>query len=255
MEKGERKMNLLIVDDNVPVVNGIEKIIDRQEFSIDFIFKAFSMNKAMEILEREKIDLLISDIEMPGGSGLDLIEWVNEQKICCISIVLSSFADFHYAKKAISLGVSEYLLKPVENEKLMRAIKKAQQKLPVKQQEMEQEKNAGQTNSDMIERIKLYVEEHLSREITRKEIAKFAGFNQEYLSTLFKKETGDTLSEYIQKKRLSVAKKLLRQTNLPISLISQDCGYETLSYFSNVFRQKVGLSPREYRKQCVQKKG
>lgn len=74
MEKGERKMNLLIVDDNVPVVNGIEKIIDRQEFSIDFIFKAFSMNKAMEILEREKIDLLISDIEMPGGSGLDLIE-------------------------------------------------------------------------------------------------------------------------------------------------------------------------------------
>lgn len=140
MEKGERKMNLLIVDDNVPVVNGIEKIIDRQEFSIDFIFKAFSMNKAMEILEREKIDLLISDIEMPGGSGLDLIEWVNEQKICCISIVLSSFADFHYAKKAISLGVSEYLLKPVENEELMRAIKKAQQKLPVKQQEMEQEK-------------------------------------------------------------------------------------------------------------------
>lgn len=137
----------------------------------------------------------------------------------------------------------------------MRAIKKAQQKLPVKQQEMEQEKNAGQTNSDMIERIKLYVEEHLSREITRKEIAEFAGFNQEYLSTLFKKETGDTLSEYIQKKRLSVAKKLLRQTNLPISLISQDCGYETLSYFSNVFRQKVGLSPREYRKQCVQKKG
>ena len=77
MEKGERKMNLLIVDDNVPVVNGIEKIIDRQEFSIDFIFKAFSMNKAMEILEREKIDLLISDIEMPGGSGLDLIEWLN----------------------------------------------------------------------------------------------------------------------------------------------------------------------------------
>ena len=149
MEKGERKMNLLIVDDNVPVVNGIEKIIDRQEFSIDFIFKAFSMNKAMEILEREKIDLLISDIEMPGGNGLDLIEWVNEQKICCISIVLSSFADFHYAKKAISLGVSEYLLKPVENEELMRAIKKAQQKLPVKQQEMEQEKNAGQTNSDM----------------------------------------------------------------------------------------------------------
>ena len=89
MEKGERKMNLLIVDDNVPVVNGIEKIIDRQEFSIDFIFKAFSMNKAMEILEREKIDLLISDIEMPGGSGLDLIEWVNEQKICCCLLYTS----------------------------------------------------------------------------------------------------------------------------------------------------------------------
>ncbi|MDO4454274.1 MAG: AraC family transcriptional regulator [Eubacteriales bacterium] len=248
-------MNLLIVDDNVPVVHGIENIIDRKENSIDGIFKAFSMHRAMEILKREKIDLLISDIEMPGGSGLDLIEWVNEQKICCISIILSSFADFHYAKKAISLGVSEYLLKPVENEELMRAIKKAQQKLPAKQKEMEQEKNTDETGSDMIEKIKQYIEEHLSQEITRKEIAEFAGFNQEYLSTLFKKETGDTLSEYIQKKRLSVAKKLLRKTNLPISLISQECGYETLSYFSNVFRQRVGVSPREYRKQCVQKSG
>jgi len=248
-------VNLLIVDDNVPVVHGIEKIIDKQEFSIDFVFKAFSINKAIEILKKEKIELLISDIEMPDGSGLDLIEWVNEQKICCISIILSSFADFDYAKKAISLGVSEYLLKPVENEELMRAIKKAQQQLSAREIEMKQEKSTGQLNSDTIERMKQYIEEHLSQEITRKELAEFAGFNQEYLSTLFKKETGDTLSEYIQKKRLSVAKKLLKQTNLPISLISQECGYETLSYFSNVFRQKVGMSPREYRKQCVQKSG
>lgn len=245
-------MNVLIVDDNVPVVHGIEKAIDWQKAVVQNVFKAFSMKQAMELLEREDIDLLISDIEMPGGSGLDLIAWVNEQKICCISIILSSFPDFHYAKKAISLGVSEYLLKPVENEELESAVIKAAGCLAEKRKQTAKEEIPAPGNSEAIERIKQYIEEHLSQEISRKDLADWAGFNQEYLSTLFKKETGDTLSEYIQKRRLGVAKKLLRQTNLPISLISQNCGYETLSYFSSVFRQRMGISPREYRKHCAQ---
>lgn len=247
-------MNLLIVDDNVPVVNGITKAMNWKALSIEQVFHAFSMAQAMEVLKEKQIDLLVSDIEMPNGSGLDLIEWINEQKMSCISIILSSFADFHYAKKAISLGVAEYLLKPVENEELERAILKVAKLVPARREQMTHEKKIVKGNSEAIERMKQYIEEHLAQEISRKELAQLVGFNQEYLSTLFKKETGDTLSEYIQKKRLCVAEKLLTQTNLPISLISQNCGYETLSYFSSVFRQKVGISPREYRKQHVQGK-
>ena len=250
MERRQEGMNLLIVDDNVPMVRGIEKSINWEKIFVRRTFVSFSMAQAMEFLKKESIHLLLCDIEMPNGSGLDLIEWINEQKICCVPIILSSFADFHYAKKAISLGVSEYLLKPVENAELERAILKAEELFPVKKAQMEQK--PVKVNSEAIEKTKQYIEEHLSEEISRKELAEFAGFNQEYLSTLFKKETGDTLSEYIQKKRLSVAQRLLTQTNLPISLISQNCGYETLSYFSSAFRQKVGVSPREYRKRHQQ---
>ncbi len=245
-------MNLLIVDDNVPMVRGLKKSVDWEKLSVRHVYEAFSIAQARKILEEETIDLLLCDIEMPSGSGLDLLEWVNEQKICCVSVILSSFADFHYAKKAISLGVSEYLLKPVENEELERAVIKAKKMLPVKKVQRESEKKPLRTTSEAIEKMKQYIEEHLTGEISRKELADFAGFNQEYLSTLFKKETGDTLSEYIQKRRLSVAQRLLTQTNLPISLISQNCGYDTLSYFSSVFRQKFGVSPREYRKQYLQ---
>ncbi|MCI7813191.1 MAG: response regulator [Lachnospiraceae bacterium] len=245
-------MNILIVDDNVPVVNGIKKALKWEKLSIEHTFQAFSMEQAQEVLQRETIDLLVSDIEMPGGSGLDLIEWINREEICCVAVILSSFADFQYAKKAISLGVAEYLLKPVESEELEHAILKAEKLVPAKREQIERQKI--QTTSDAIQKMKQYIDEHLSQEISRKELADFAGFNQEYLSTLFKKETGDTLGEYIQKKRLSMAEKLLAQTNLPISLISQNCGYETLSYFSTVFRQKMGISPREYRKQCTKEK-
>ena len=114
MEKGERKMNLLIVDDNVPVVNGIEKIIDRQEFSIDFIFKAFSMNKAMEILEREKIDLLISDIEMPQMDGHRLTKLVKSDKEFqhIPLVIFSSLITEEMRRKGKELGADEQMSKP-----------------------------------------------------------------------------------------------------------------------------------------------
>lgn len=104
-----------------------------------------------------------------------MLEWVNEQKICCVSVILSSFADFHYAKKAISLGVSEYLLKPVENEELERAVIKAKKMLPVKKVQRESEKKPLRTTSEAIEKMKQYIEEHLTGEISRKELADFAG--------------------------------------------------------------------------------
>ena len=87
-------MNLLIVDDNVPMVRGLKKSVDWEKLSVRHVYEAFSIAQARKILEEETIDLLLCDIEMPSGSGLDLLEWVNEQKICCVSVILSSFADF-----------------------------------------------------------------------------------------------------------------------------------------------------------------
>ena len=83
-------------------------------------------------------------------------------------------------------------------------------------------------------------------------MAAHMGFSPEYLSTLFKKETGNTFSEFIKNERISFAKRLLKQTNLPISMISENVGFDSLAYFSSVFKSVMGCTPREYRQNLGQ---
>lgn len=76
------------------------------------------------------------------------------------------------------------------------------------------------------------------------------GLTPGYLSTAFKRETGKTLSEYIKIERIHFAMSLLTQTDLPISVISGQVGYESVAYFSAVFRQQADCSPSEFRKRA-----
>ena len=246
-------MRLLMVDDNVPFLEGMVRSVDWEQFGvIDDVLTAYSMKQAMERLERQEISLLVTDIRMDQGSGLELLEWMNEKNFCFASIIISSFSEFRYAQKAVSLGVTEYLLKPMEPDEFCRAVYKAIHSYEEKEKKQGAGKAAAQPdteNARVVRRLKEFIEEHISGEIGRSQLAEVAGFNPEYLSVFFRKETGQTLTEYIRERRLTLAAEMLAQTNLSISVISQNCGFETLSYFSNLFRQKTGMTPREYRKQ------
>lgn len=78
--------------------------------------------------------MLISDIEMPQGSGLELLAWVRQEGYTIQTIFLTNFADFHYAQKAIELQSFEYYLKPIEIDKLEFSILKAIKKVKANQQ-------------------------------------------------------------------------------------------------------------------------
>ena len=236
-------MNILIVDDEIPAVKGILQIIDWQGLGIAKAYTAYSMQEAVEQFSRHPVDLLLTDIEMQGGTGFDLIQWRNARGARYLSIILSSFPNFHYAQRAITLGVFEYLLKPVEDCELEAALRRAIAHLA----QAHAQAPAAPENP-LIARVKAYIYEHISQEVSRHEIAAHVGLSPEYLSTFFKRETGDTLVDFMKKERVTFAKRLLKQTNLPISMIAENVGYDSLSYFSSVFRQLTGLAPREYRK-------
>ena len=115
-------MNILIVDDDSYVLEMIRKKLDWERMGITEIFSATSANQAKEIITGQTIDILLSDIEMPGESGLELLEWVRRQNIDLEAMFLTSYAEFEYAKKAIELKSLEYYLKPVDEEALSRGI-------------------------------------------------------------------------------------------------------------------------------------
>ncbi len=111
-------MNVLLVDDDRFVIAALLKGINWEELGFDAPFTAYNITEARTIIEQHKIDLLLSDIDMPNGSGLDLLTWIRENKNDMQAIFLTNYADFYYAQKAISLKSFHYFLKPIDMDKL-----------------------------------------------------------------------------------------------------------------------------------------
>jgi len=104
------------------------------------------------------------------------------------------------------------------------------------------------TSNDVISEVKKYIDEHIGEKISRSDIADYVFLNENYLSRLFHKEVGCSISNYILDKRLALSKKLLIQTKLSVSEIGERVGYDTTTYFIRIFKQETGKTPNEFRK-------
>lgn len=102
-------------------------------------------------------------------------------------------------------------------------------------------------HSNTIYRVMEYIKSNFSRKITLEQIASCACLSSSHISGLFKKETGITISAYINHVRIEKSKLLLRQPELTIADVAAMCGFEDQSYFARVFKGQTGISPRKYR--------
>ncbi|NRG28254.1 response regulator [Bacillus circulans] len=127
-------MNVLVVDDDCFVVTLLKEKVNWEGLEIEQVYTARNIRQAKNIFKKQNIHLLISDIEMPLGSGLELLAWVRQEGYTIQTIFLTNFADFHYAQKAIELQSFEYYLKPIEIDKLEFSILKAIKKVKANQQ-------------------------------------------------------------------------------------------------------------------------
>jgi two-component system response regulator YesN len=127
---------LLIVDDEVHVVERLASTIPWKTLGIESVHKAFSAQEALSLLSQYSIDIVLTDIQMPVMSGLELIAEVNRiwKKTKCI--LLSGHSDFKYAKEAILHQTEDYLLKPVTEKDLLQSVQKVIDKLKTEWEEV-----------------------------------------------------------------------------------------------------------------------
>lgn len=122
-------VQLLLVDDEIHVVERFSSTIDWMSLGIEHIYKAYSGLEALALLEQFSIDIVITDIRMPGMSGLELVGEIRNRWPKTKCILLSGYSDFNYAKEAIVHQTEDYLLKPVTEANLVETVQRVMGKL------------------------------------------------------------------------------------------------------------------------------
>lgn len=124
----------LIVDDEMIERKGIRMLLSRMNIR-ENILEASNGEEALEVFEKEKIDVLLTDINMPFMDGIELLSRIHEGHPETETVIFSGYDEFSYAKKAISYGVSAYILKPVNPEEFEKVIREITEKLDASQLE------------------------------------------------------------------------------------------------------------------------
>lgn len=411
--------NILIADDEPFIRDGIKNFIDWPSLDCQVVATVSNGLAALSYITEHPVDILITDIRMPGLTGLELLKEIQTQKFPVKSLILSGYSDFCYAQEALRLGVIDFILKDNPLEKIQKGIQTAiaeiekealhaleintlQHKLESSQIELrdkffldliyhsildesEKEKkfllycqdqfpyyillaqavsnqttssNTSQeipnflnsisnfltlnfasytytvfavdgqriclilkgedlalkdvedkchsifhisdhiltnmslkiglsslhhdflhlsdafnesynalmslkpreyfraftpqfnkiaTSNTTIIKIIRYLETHYQKDIPLNTLADYVALNPSYLSRIFKKETGKSITEYLFLIRIEHAKKLLTQTNNKLSFIAETTGFNDTAYFSNMFKKATGYTPSEYR--------
>jgi len=240
---------VLLVDDEPAAIAMERRIIENR--TDDFVIpgKAYSVDSALKLYEELKPEIVLTDMKMPGRSGVELIGEImqreNDHTIC---VAVSGFSDFDYVHDAFSNGAFDYLLKPIDPEKMEELFRKIR---------LEMEKNSEPAGADhdpagkvsdqeMVKKIENYILSHLSENNSIPAICNEFGISQPYLSRIFKAVQNCTYNEFLTGIRIGEAGRMLRSERFNVGEIAERTGYNSQFYFSRVFKNVTGFTPTEY---------
>lgn len=268
--KKEENIQLLIVEDEQVLRNGLASLPWAQQ-GIAMLPPARNGVEALELARSQRVDILLTDIRMPGPSGIEVAQQIRQQYPDSQILFLSGYGEFKYARKAITLGACDYILKPSNPADILKAVNQARDKVLAcraegenvqkLQQELEQ-LNRVVVTSTMVEqqrsrelpceedivKIVSYIGEHYQEPLNLSALAEAFHFNSVYLSRFIKKKSGHTFTELLTSTRMYHAARLLKETSLKNREICERIGMADERYFGQVFQKTYGMSPYEYRK-------
>ena len=271
---------VMIVDDEPIIVEGLSRSITWDKWNCKIVATAHHGLEGKKLIEKYRPDIIFMDINMPEMDGLSMIAAINSQFPNLQVCVLTGFRDFEYAREAIRLGVTRFLLKPSNMDELEEAIgtmcdnlkKKGiigeeSEQVPAGTQEdrgmdteqvqneasSEEDKKESASSSFIVKNALTYIEENYTQKLTLGEVAEKTYVSQWHLSKLLNRHTGQSFSDILNHVRIEHAKELLKNPALRIGDISEQVGFLDLAHFSRVFKKQEGVSANEYRNQILGK--
>ena len=132
-------MRVILADDEQKVCQLIYDLVHWEDYGMTVVGMAYNGLDTLDLIKKQRPDLVITDIKMPGCDGLELIRRVKDLQEKMDFIIISGYRFFEYAQNAIKYGVSDYLLKPIKQEELINTLKKMQEKYNARQERMTEE--------------------------------------------------------------------------------------------------------------------
>ena len=236
---------VLLADDEAAILDGYKLLFDWEKYQCEVVGTAMDGREAVEKARELKPDIVIMDINLPKLNGLEAIRAIQETAPAdhpIYMIVVTGYDEFSYCQEALRLRVSDFLLKPIDFDAFGEVIEGVVKKVM-------ENPNRQVVLSDTLKKIVDYVNENLSDEDMRLTLlAENMNMNPNYISQLFKKELGCGYHAYLNQVRVEKAKKYLRQTNEPITVVAELVGFSDYRIFTKIFKGIVGVTPSQFRK-------
>ncbi|SER56940.1 response regulator [Psychrobacillus sp. OK032] len=246
---------VLLVDDERWVRKALMWSIRKLNLSLQIVHECANGLEALDWIKQNDVDLVLTDIRMPVMDGLTLVKELNKLDINLDCIVISVHDEFQIVQQAIRSGVTDYLLKPIEEEELRGCLEKWLNK----QKDVGEEFKTPTIVDDVlpastIDQVLAYLEKTPLKQVSLTDAARSVHLNPSYLSQLFKQQLNTKFVDYLTELRIQEGKRLLLNTTLKMSEIAERVGYSEVAYFSNNFKKMTGYSPSEFRKSTKTKK-
>lgn len=252
---------VLIVEDEEMIRKGLHYTYDWLSANCVVVGEAKNGKEGLNKIDELEPDIVLVDINMPVMNGITMLE-KSIDKYTYSAIIISGYDEFDYAKSAIKLGVSEYLLKPVEEKQLFEALERAKEQVKVrKQYELVKDKlediedvevlgiefiNSNFKGSKHVADMIKYVEENYMEKIGLKDMVDLTGMSDTYLNQKFKEETTYTFNEFVNRYRIQKSINIMKTGKGKIYTIASDVGFSNYRYFISVFKKYTKATPSEF---------
>ncbi|MCR5156663.1 MAG: response regulator [Butyrivibrio sp.] len=245
---------VMIVDDEKYVRMGIKTETDWALIGCEVVAEASNGLEALEMAEEARPDLVVSDIRMPKMDGIELAEKLTEKYPGVKVIFLTAYNEFEYARQAIRIGVSDYLLKPFQDGELEASIQRLlhlHPNAPASNSELEEQliplKRKEEVANRYVQTAITYIEEHYPDvDFSLGKLAESMSVSEGHISRLFKSETDQSINNYLTRYRIKRAMDYLKDVNVKVYEVAEKVGYQDIAYFSNTFKKLVGKTPSDY---------
>lgn len=221
----------VICDDEKAALNIIRHFIEAKKLPIEIAGTAENGRDAWNLIQCVKPDLVFMDIHMPYMNGFEIISRMKDSKV----IIITAYDSFEYAQRALRLGASDILSKPIEFEQLEQAIVRAV--------------GWNFTGNEAVDTILAYIYEHYNEQIELDTLAELTFCTPSHIARLFKKYMGMTIISYVHKVRIEKSVRLMEEKKLAIKEAAEAVGYQNLNHFYKYFHIQMGVTPAVYMKQ------